>query len=83
MGLFVFFLVPETKGRTLEGMDEVFGSAYGDAIENETGAGAMESVRLDEGGLNSMHSQIRRKEGAGDEITKVATHQQAVPMASL
>lgn len=32
MGLFVFFLVPETKGRTLEGMDEVFGSAYGELV---------------------------------------------------
>lgn len=29
MGLLVLWLVPETKGRSLEGMDEVFGSAYG------------------------------------------------------
>lgn len=83
MGLFVFFLVPETKGRTLEGMDEVFGGAYGDAVENGTGAAVVESVRLGEGELKSMPSQARRKESAGDEITKVATHQQAVPMASL
>jgi hypothetical protein len=32
MGAFVFFLVPETKGKSLEAMDEVFGTAYG---ENE------------------------------------------------
>jgi hypothetical protein len=30
MGATVYFLVPETKGRTLERMDEVFGTAYGD-----------------------------------------------------
>jgi hypothetical protein len=31
MGVGVWWLVPETKGRTLEGMDEVFGSPYGEA----------------------------------------------------
>lgn len=30
MGFLVYFLVPETKGRTLERMDEIFGTAYGD-----------------------------------------------------
>jgi hypothetical protein len=29
MGVLVWWLVPETKGRSLEGMDEVFGSPYG------------------------------------------------------
>jgi hypothetical protein len=29
MGGLVWWCVPETKGRTLEGMDGVFGSAYG------------------------------------------------------
>lgn len=29
MGIFVFFLVPETKGQPLEKMDEIFGSPYG------------------------------------------------------
>jgi hypothetical protein len=33
MGIGVWWLVPETKGRTLEGMDEVFGSPYGEAGE--------------------------------------------------
>jgi hypothetical protein len=35
MGTIVYFLVPETKGRSLESMDEIFGSAYGDLLEAE------------------------------------------------
>ena len=38
MGLLVYFLVPETKGRTLERMDEIFGTAYGDLHELELSA---------------------------------------------
>ena len=41
----VFFLVPETKGRTLEGMDEVFGSAYGDLGETELSTYRREAIR--------------------------------------
>jgi hypothetical protein len=37
MGSLVFWLVPETKGKTLERMDDVFGSAYGDVVEVELG----------------------------------------------
>jgi hypothetical protein len=37
MGILVFFLVPETKGKTLERMDDVFGTAYGDVVEVELG----------------------------------------------
>ena len=37
MGCAVFFWVPETKGKTLERMDDVFGSAYGDVVEVELG----------------------------------------------
>lgn len=36
----VYFFIPETKGRTLEAMDEIFGSAYADregAIDVELG----------------------------------------------
>lgn len=33
----MFWLVPETKGKTLERMDDVFGSAYGDVVEVELG----------------------------------------------
>jgi len=35
MGIAVYFLVPETKGKSLENMDEVFGTAYGDMVEVE------------------------------------------------
>ena len=35
MGGLVWWLVPETRGRTLESMDEVFGCAYGDLREFE------------------------------------------------
>ncbi|PVH71869.1 sugar transporter [Cadophora sp. DSE1049] len=82
MGLFVFFLVPETKGRTLEGMDEVFGSAYGEAAGGEVDLGAS---RMGEAGgkdVGKVKGLIQRKEATGDEITRVTT-QQAVPMASL
>lgn len=34
-GVAVWLFVPETKGRTLEGMDAVFGNAYG--AENNMG----------------------------------------------
>jgi hypothetical protein len=37
MGTMVYLLVPETKGKTLERMDDVFGTAYGDAVEVELG----------------------------------------------
>ncbi|KAF4617961.1 hypothetical protein G7Y89_g15019 [Cudoniella acicularis] len=37
MGLGVWWFVPETKGRTLEGMDAIFGCAY--AGQGERGAG--------------------------------------------
>jgi hypothetical protein len=37
MGTGVWFLLPETKGKTLERMDDVFGSAYGDVVEVELG----------------------------------------------
>lgn len=37
MGVFVYLLVPETKGRSLESMDEIFGTAYGNETEVELG----------------------------------------------
>ena len=49
MGTLVFFLVPETKGKTLERMDDVFGSAYGDVVEVELGNHRRD--RRDEGGF--------------------------------
>ncbi|KAH7397621.1 general substrate transporter [Cadophora sp. MPI-SDFR-AT-0126] len=82
MGLFVFFLVPETKGRTLEGMDEVFGSAYGEAVGDAVDLGASNRGEADAKQFRKREGPVQRKEGTGDEITRVAT-QQAVPMASL
>ncbi len=33
MGLGVWFFIPETKGKTLERMDEIFGTAYGGMVD--------------------------------------------------
>jgi hypothetical protein len=67
MGLAVFFLVPETKGRTLEGMDEVFGSAYPDGLVTEMEHGAeLEDYRIQRG--------VRNKGVVGgDDIPDVST----------
>jgi hypothetical protein len=35
MGCMVYLFLPETKGRTLERMDEIFGTAYGDLVDLE------------------------------------------------
>ena len=40
MLVLVYFLVPETKGRTLEAMDEVFGNAYAGRDDIDLGVGA-------------------------------------------
>jgi Sugar (and other) transporter len=69
MGSLVFWLVPETKGKTLERMDDVFGSAYGDVVDVELGNYRRE--RRERG--------IFRKgivEGVGEEevITEVVEH---------
>lgn len=51
MGIFVFFFVPETKGISLERMDELFGvtDSYDRKLDADseagTGAGAPVSVR--------------------------------------
>ncbi|KAH7346806.1 general substrate transporter [Rhexocercosporidium sp. MPI-PUGE-AT-0058] len=93
MGLFVFFFVPETKGRTLEGMDEVFGSAYGELVggvvefrdfQRERGVrlGRVKGGVVDVEGFAGRELGSERREVGGDEITRVAT-QQAVPRASL
>ncbi len=39
MGLGVWFFIPETKGKTLERMDEIFGTAYGGIVEGEDDVG--------------------------------------------
>jgi hypothetical protein len=33
--ILIFFFVPETKGRSLEGMDAIFGNAYARVVEVE------------------------------------------------
>ncbi|KAL5318406.1 hypothetical protein ACEPPN_013466 [Leptodophora sp. 'Broadleaf-Isolate-01'] len=89
MGLFVYFFVPETKGRTLEGMDEVFGSAYGELVGGVVEFRGFQRERgVDlgrvKGGMVDVEAGRGRKEVGGDEITRVTTQtQQAVPMASL
>lgn len=50
----VYFFVPETKGRTLEAMDEIFGSAYAD----RDGAVDVE--------LGQFRNELQRKAGGDD-----------------
>ncbi|KAG4435614.1 hypothetical protein IFR05_008889 [Cadophora sp. M221] len=89
MGFFVFFLVPETKGRTLEGMDEIFGSAYGELVGGVVEFRGFQRERgVDlgrvKGGVMDVEAGRARREMGGDEIMRITTQtQQAVPMASL
>jgi hypothetical protein len=71
MGVLVFFLVPETKGRTLERMDEIFGTAYGDLHELELSA-YRRDLELGEGKRDRKRGRILEDgvEG-GDEIRNV------------
>jgi len=59
MGFLVYFLVPETKGKTLEGMDEVFGSAYGEADGHEIELGVFRRER----GMIDEVGECKGKEG--------------------
>jgi len=67
MGFLVYFLVPETKGKTLEGMDEVFGSAYGEADEVavELGVFRRERGRVDGGGMGKEGTKVVGRERDG------------------
>jgi hypothetical protein len=67
MGCLVFFLVPETKGKTLERMDDVFGSAYGDIVEVELGNYRREGR---ENGIFGMGKVERVNEGVITEVVK-------------
>ena len=79
MGVLVFFLVPETKGRTLERMDEIFGTAYGDLHELELSAyrrdlelGPGESKRTTNiAGVSNDEGDIEVADQAEDEIRNV------------
>lgn len=62
MGLCVFLLVPETKGRTLEAMDLIFGTAYGDLAEVD-----LRDYRLEV----QMKGPIVREGAAREEVPNV------------
>jgi hypothetical protein len=65
MGILVFFLVPETKGKTLERMDDVFGTAYGDAVEVELGDYRRE--RREKGGFGKERGILEGGDGEREE----------------
>lgn len=77
--LYVIFLVPETKGRTLEEMDELFGAAgiaAADAarkhrIESEIGLLALVGVEEvpEKGGLDG--DAVHKEGGKGEEFTGI------------
>lgn len=58
MGVCVYFFLPETKGRSLESMDEIFGTAYGD----ETGVELRENV-----------DAAKRGDAEPDVVTRIMT----------
>jgi hypothetical protein len=70
MGTLVFFLVPETKGRTLERMDEIFGTAYGDLVEVELGDYRRERglARVGKGGVLEETSGGKEGMGIGERV---------------
>jgi hypothetical protein len=66
MLLCVYLFVPETKGRTLEAMDEIFGSAYSDrdgALDVELGRYLKEIQGQREHGITAVQN-------GSDEATK-------------
>lgn len=62
MFVLVFFLVPETKGRTLEGMDDVFGSAYSSHEERAS------EVEIELGRFRREREVIGKARGKDEEI---------------
>lgn len=56
MGIFVFFFVKETKNRSLEEMDILFG-----AVNAEQRAEDVERVLAEEKGAVQMHEDVGRK----------------------
>lgn len=72
MGVLVFFLVPETKGRTLERMDEVFGTAYGDLGHLELRDYRRERGMMSAGAQNKDVGQEVVENTARAEATEIA-----------
>lgn len=72
MGGLIWGFVPETKGRTLEGMDQVFGSAYANETEmmirRDRAQKREEAVGVREAGDNA---RAGGKVKVGDEILRV------------
>ena len=64
MGVVIWFVVPETKGRTLEGMDQVFGSAY---AETE-GLGVEMELSEYRKGIVPREKQAGNKEEEGEAV---------------
>jgi hypothetical protein len=77
MIVLVYFFVPETKGRTLETMDEIFGSPY---LHRDASEGALshsnyrnhEAQGLDAGGIviaeNKESGALNRNDGTPWEV---------------
>ncbi|KAG6873930.1 hypothetical protein C0995_008969 [Termitomyces sp. Mi166 len=64
-GLFVMFFVPETKGLTLEEMDEVFGSSNGMALDDQQRQEAIYrrlGLIVDSEQISEKHEDIRKEE---------------------
>lgn len=77
MGMLIFWCVPETKGRSLERMDEIFGTAYGGEVERELrdyraerGVGVL-GKELNGEENKEMEKEKGRKDGSGDTIVRV------------
>lgn len=81
MGVLVFFLVPETKGRTLERMDEIFGTAYGDLVNVELRDYRRERGLIGGGGGEKQDAEKGTKESGvrndGMEIVEVVGEHEA------
>ena len=65
MGTAIWWFVPETKGRSLERMDEVFGTAYGGVVERE-----LRDFRQERGAGVTMGEE-KKEESNVDGISKV------------
>ena len=84
--MLVFFLVPETKGQTLERMDEIFGTAYGDLHELELSAyrrdlelGPGKSKKTtNAGGVGNQEVDVEIGEKADDKTRSVRREVRAV-----